>query len=241
MGLHQLWYFVREYVFPQGCGICGDMLISPVEAWYGLCESCRQGLAIEACERCDLCGRPLVSEIGRCLSCRQSTEPESPSYSRMVAVFPYSGKYQKLLGAFKYGKSLGIGHFLADSLEEALKLLPIEEMKEPILVPVPPMAGKIRKTGWDQIRLLSKLLTQVKNLPKIHPCLRRRVSQSQKKLDSINRKTNLKGRIFAKRKVPQECILFDDVITTGSTIDACALALKLAGAEKIFGICLFYD
>jgi len=122
-----------------------------------------------------------------------------------------------------------------------LKLLPLEETRALALVPVPPRPGKIRKTGWDQIEKLSELLRQLRQAPEILSCLQKKSSQTQKKLDRINRKTNLKGRIFVRGKVPRECILFDDVITTGSTMNACAAALKLAGAEKIFGICLFYD
>ena len=239
--IHYSWYFVREYLFPQNCGICGNMLLNPEEAWYGLCEECRAGLSIEINERCDLCGRPLVSENGRCLPCRQNAEAEPPFCNRMVALFPYSGEYQKLLRAFKFGKSLGVGHFLADCLIKAIKILPLKEMNNPVLIPVPPRPGKIRKTGWDQIVTLSRLLKQIPGSLEIRPCLERRASQTLKKLDRKERRTNLKGRIIAKRKIPQDCILFDDVITTGSTINTCAAALKAAGAEKVFGVCLFYD
>ena len=237
------WYYLREYFFPRGCGICGSMLFGKEETWYGLCGKCRAGIDLENAQdseviRCNLCGRPLVSEIERCLPCREN---ELPAYDRLIALFPYTGKYQKLLGSFKFSKSIATGNFLAEKLSKALKLLPLEEMENSVLVPVPPRPGKIRKTGWDQIVMLSKIIGKRNDVPKIRFCLKRQASQTQKKLDRKNRKTNLKGRIIAKGKVPLNCILFDDVITTGSTMDACAAALKSAGAEKVFGICLFYD
>jgi ComF family protein len=241
--IYRTWYFLREYFFPGGCGVCNKTLFSKEETWYGLCNECR--LELEKCfsaetQHCDLCGRPLISELYRCLQCRNSFETDPPAYDHIITVFPFSGKYWKLLGSFKYGKSLAAGHFLAEKIIEALKLLPTELMEEPVLVPVPPRPGKIRKTGWDQIESLSKLLRKTPGSPKIVRCLKRQTSQIQKNLDRSSRKTNLKGRIIAKN-APKNCILFDDIITTGSTMDVCAAALKAGGAEKVYGICLFYD
>jgi len=221
------------------------MLITREEAWYGLCDKCRNelGLFDGTVPRCDLCGRPLVSETDRCLPCRTGFEAEPPSYDRVMALFPYAVKYIDLLTSFKYKKSLGAGHFLAEQLINAVKMLPVDG--ETVLVPVPPRPGKIRKTGWDQIVCLSGLMNKMRSkemqFPPIRPCLKRYASQTQKKLGKKDRKTNLKGRIMAKGKAPRTCIIFDDVITTGSTLNACAAALKSAGAEKVYGICLFYD
>jgi ComF family protein len=237
-------YYLREYFFPFGCAVCGAPLFSGREAWYGLCGCCegemRAGAVMED-SRCDLCGRPLISEIGRCLPCRQNAETEQPACDRIVSIFPYSGLYLNLLSAFKYGRSLGAGHFLAEVVTRALGFLPEINGENCTLVPVPPRPGKIRKTGWDQIAALSGLIKRIPGAPAIDACLVRMAAQTQKKLDRISRKTNLKGRITAKRKAQKVCVLFDDVITTGSTMNACAAALKAAGAEKVYGVCLFYD
>jgi predicted amidophosphoribosyltransferase len=40
---------------------------------------------------------------------------------------------------------------------------------------------------------------------------------------------------------PKTAILIDDVMTTGSTMDICASVLKAGGAERVYGVCLFYD
>jgi ComF family protein len=240
--------FAGELFFPSFCGICGASLLSPKEAWFGLCDECRKGFVVEETgTRCDLCGRPLVSEFGRCLLCREVKESGvvgKPSFDRLLPLFPYAGTYQALLGAYKFDKSLGVGRFLEEKLHEALGLLPLDEMVNPVLVPVPPRPGKIKKTGWDQIEMLSRFIQarcrQGGGLP-VYPCLTRLSSESQKKLNRKNRKTNLRGRIICRRPPPKEAILFDDVITTSSTMEACAAALKAGGAEKVFGIGLFYD
>ncbi|MDR2134220.1 MAG: hypothetical protein LBP27_03865, partial [Treponema sp.] len=133
------------------------------------------------------------------------------------------------------------------------------------IVPVPPRPGKIKKTGWDQIEYLAALLEKPpaekgsrKKRPEpgagdanlragsrlslpVRRCLKRLPSKSQKELNREDRGTNLKGRVIPGAAAPETAVLVDDVITTGSTMDACAEALKSGGAKKVYGICLFYD
>jgi predicted amidophosphoribosyltransferase len=108
------------------------------------------------------------------------------------------------------------------------------------LVPVPPRPGKIRKTGWDQVAYLASRVSRIYRLPVYH-CLKRLPSGTQKELNREDRKTNLRGKILCTRKPPSRALLFDDVITTGSTLDACAAALKADGAAEVYTLCLFYD
>jgi ComF family protein len=168
--------------------------------------------------------------------------------------FPYTGTFRKLLGAYKFRKNQALGHFFAEKTAEAAELLlkryiSPEERPRAVMVPVPPRPGKIRKTGWDQIEYLARLLEKpagrLSGL-RVQRRLKRLPSKSQKELDRKNRMVNLKGRIVCNGKsggacqIPGPFILFDDVITTGSTLEACAGALKGGGAEKVYGICLFY-
>jgi predicted amidophosphoribosyltransferase len=113
-------------------------------------------------------------------------------------------------------------------------------------VPVPPRPDKIRKAGWDQVEYLAKLLE--KDGWTVCRCLRRLRSGAQKILDREKRRINLRGKIQvrkdygkAKKHIPEKVLVFDDVYTTGSTMDACAEALKSAGTARVYGICLFYD
>ena len=161
-------------------------------------------------------------------------------FDKAIVLFPYSGKYRKLLSAYKFDKHISLGNFFVEIIRRTLEKKGISP--ETGIVPVPPRPGKIRKMGWDQVEYLAKLLEKVKG--KKYPvirCLKRLRSKSQKELSRENRKTNLKGRIISKKQIPKTVIIIDDVITTGSTLDACATALKEGGAKTVYALCLFYD
>jgi ComF family protein len=190
--------------------------------------------------RCSSCGRPLISEQGQCLPCR---EQESFHFDGGFVLYPYTGKYRELLKAYKFGQFRALGNFFARRMEEALSRFPSEETSSLCWVPVPPRPGKIRTIGWDQADYLAKRLKHQRFAPclPVCRCLKRLPSKTQKALNREDRKRNMKGRIVCVKAAPRRVLLFDDVITTGSTMDACAEALKEGGAEKVYAMSLFYD
>ena len=248
-GVRRAVFFLREYLFPFGCSICGAGLVGSTESWYGLCGDCRAGIELELGESlsgktCADCGRPLVSERERCLSCRSG----GAALDRAGVLFPYMGKYQRLLSAYKFGRNLALGNFFAEKMLELLGLGAFSrdpKSGDPVsqisVVPVPPRPGRVRKTGWDQVEYLARLLERKPGGLPVSRCLRRLPSESQKGLGRESRRTNLRGRIVPVRRAPETALVIDDVMTTGSTLDACAAALREGGAKTVFGLCLFHD
>jgi ComF family protein len=175
------------------------------------------------------------------MSCRKA---EERSYDGMTLLYPYAGMAQRLLAAYKFGKHRVLARFFSEKMLAAASGstgggVPYGEAGT-AWVPVPPRAGKIKEAGWDQVELIAGTLERFHKTPVLR-CLTRMASKTQKKLGKTERVTNLKGRITCVKKPPEQAILFDDVFTTGSTMNVCAEVLKTAGTKKVYGLCLFYD
>ena len=244
MNLQKHIYYLREYFFPEGCSCCWEALLGADESYFGLCTDCRSSFesVLNSEKRCRICGKPLVSEIETCLSCRESDgipkQKYNENFERIWSIFPYKGKFKAVLKAYKFKKHIALANFFVYCLNTVLK--EAIDITEIALVPVPPKSGKIKKQGWDQIDFLSNRLKLNNHLP-VDKCLKRLPSRSQKELNREERSKNLKGRILCVKKPPKNAILFDDVITTGATLNACAEVLREGGTEKVFGVCLFFD
>jgi len=227
---------VKNFLFPGFCALCGGGLIGD-EIRVALCEDCRASLVPVHGDKCRMCGKPLVSEKENCLSCRNAPKP---SWDRLCVLFPYTGKYRKLLASYKFGKNTALADFFAEKVLEVKNSDP--DLREASLVPVPPRPGKIKSSGWDQVDFLVKRIKKIeKDSVSVSHSLKRIKSKIQKRLNRSERMENLKGRVFLTAAAPKTALVIDDVITTGSTMEVCSAVLKEGGAEKIYGLCLFYD
>ena len=103
------------------------------------------------------------------------------------------------------------------------------------IVPVPLHKIKYRERGYNQSALLAKQVSLLINVPvQDNLLIRNRYTKSQTNLSKIARERNVSGAFFCSSSFGAERILLiDDVITTGSTVNACADALITAGIKQV--------
>ena len=95
----------------------------------------------------------------------------------------------------------------------------------------------MKKRGYNQAELIANELSQMTHIPVDSDILKRVVNTTpQKELNDKERAKNLKNAFQVNEYIVQykKIVLVDDIYTTGATLDACAKALKEAGAEKIY-------
>jgi ComF family protein len=151
---------------------------------------------------------------------------------------------QKLIHAFKYRFLSSAGRPLAELMAHRVLASPLA--LPDLLVPVPLHPRRLRFRGFNQseilARELARLMTPGASLIASAPLLIRtkRTLPQMKTRSRAERIENLAGA-FALR-VPGSALkgktvwLVDDVATTGATLENAALALKSAGARRVYGI-----
>jgi ComF family protein len=136
----------------------------------------------------------------------------------------------------KYRRDIALGDALAVHLCE---LAAAFDGQINLVLPVPLAPSRQRQRGYNQAALLAYPLALWLGLPYNRRALRRvRETTSQVGLSLNQRRENVSGAFQARPEaVAGRCVLLvDDVLTTGSTLDAAAQALKQAGASQVFAL-----
>ena len=150
-------------------------------------------------------------------------------------IFVYDSSMRRSVTRYKYYGCREYGDFYAKAMSIFGKKY-LERWKPDLIVPVPLHPRKKRMRGFNQAAYLAERLSELTGIPwEEHLVKKIRSTRSQKKLNAIQRRQNLKNAYRVTGKIPGFSVLVvDDVYTTGSTADAMAMCLLEAGAEKVY-------
>lgn len=167
-------------------------------------------------------------------------------YTLAYLKFTKGGRVQKILHELKYnnnqevGEMMGrwYGQILADANTTSKDTEGILHASAfDLILPVPLHRSKLRQRGYNQSDCFAQGLSASTNIPWRDDVLKRKkATKTQTKKGRMGRWQNVE-KIFEVQKPEviseKHVLLVDDVITTGSTLEACAQAILEAGAQEI--------
>ena len=220
-----------DVVLPPCCLGCQ----APVAEQGGLCVACWRAIRFIAEPCCRICGYPFPHEVGEGAVCGACAR-EAPRFDRARAVVVYDDASRPLLLGFKHGDRTDAARTYGDWLARVGgEVLSAADL----IAPVPLHRRRLWLRRYSQSALLALALGRRSGVEVAPDLLRRRkATRVQQGLNPRERRLNVRGAFavpsrHGDRVRGRSVVLIDDVLTTGATVNACARALRRAGAARI--------
>lgn len=224
-----------DIIFPKSCLGCS-------KPGLYICIDCINKLP-KPVQTCPFCQKPSIDGVTH-TKCRKKLGIDG-----IYSIFSYSGVVRKaiLKLKFKYADDI-----VSDLVKYAVKRLKADRVlpKKAILTPIPLYWYKENVRGFNQSNLLGKQIAKEMGWDFNDDILiRKKLKKLQSVLKKEERVKNIRGvfsfnpncQLFAtssKRRSSsgRNCIIFDDVYTTGSTLREAAKVLKRRGVRRVWGL-----
>jgi ComF family protein len=230
--LHWITEQLTEAIWPSrciGCHAFGSML----------CRRCLKLIPFRSSHECLVCKRNSPGGIP-CRQCQPHTDVD-----RLIVAGQAGHPLLTLaVHTFKYSSVRRLGGPLGAYLGNAIAKAAADTsfLDDPLFVPVPLHAKRLAQRGFNQSELLVRRIADYIGMAyRTDALIRTRHTASQvgrssrwERLDNMARAFTARTETVANRDI----VLVDDVCTTGATLDACAAALKKAGARTVVGVVL---
>lgn len=197
--------------------------------------------------RCPFCSKIISANTYCCDSCIYLIEinphiQKLANGCKCISAFPHKDLYRKAVLNYKFYNNkqyyVQFSLILKKIIEEKLS-----DIKFDIFSAVPMHRKKQAERGFDQVEILAKETARITKSCYKATLEQIELNKSQHKLDKTERKNNVCGiyKCINKRTVCNKSILlFDDIITTGSTLCECSNVLVENGAGEVYCITLNY-
>ena len=205
-----MFYGMLDLIYPNVCGICGKI------SKDNLCKKCEIKIKENQIK--------LFSQY------------KNTYFDECIHMYKYEGIIREKIIEYKFQDKAYLYKTFSKMILKNEKVCGILK-KYDIIIPVPIHRLRKKKRGYNQTELIVNFLGKQLNLEICKNVLFKSKNViSQSELNKEDRWNNVKDAFIIKNAVKvnnKKILLFDDVFTTGSTVEECSRILKEAGARKI--------
>lgn len=218
--------FIIDLIFPNRCPCC-DKFISYNKLMCDECESKCKELGADVCPHC---GK------SECICDKQNLY-----YDRCFVSALYDGIVKHGIYNLKYKKSLNIAKYYAQDLCKQIIDGNFNESIDAVTY-VPMSRESLSERGYNQAEIIASEISLILNKPIVKDLLLKKYNNvNQHRLTASERKEAVKGLYCINQSKiikNMNILICDDIITTSSTLNECAMIIKGNGAKRVFCACI---
>lgn len=225
---------VLNFLFPQKCITCGNI------SRNFICSTCEKRFEkyrkFEIIDNKKLFMDKLGIQNANFIQKFYLIDNQKIYWEKMIYCFEYKSIVRKYMLQYKFYNKAYLAQFFS---YEILKNKKIYEMLKSydIIIPVPMDKIKKSRRGYNQTELITNFISKTGVIISSNVLDKVKLTKTQSTLKRDDRKDNVKNSYIVKyvEKVKnRKVILFDDIYTTGSTVNEISKKLKEAGTKEIF-------
>jgi len=208
----------------QSCILCGARNYKD----YCICEDCLKDLPFIN-NGCEICGIPVDNSTNICGKC--ITTP--PTFQSTISLLNYDPPVDYLVKNLKYRNQTVIAELIGKLIGE--KISHRQQKKPDCIIPIPLHPNRLKKRGFNQALEIARPISRKLRIPINTNAFSRIIdTKPQFELNASDRTKNLKNAFQQNHKINVKHVaIIDDVMTTGSTVDAFSNLLIESGINKI--------